>query len=107
MKNSIHKSKKVLYDWEKESLFDSQEDLFKYEYQNFNSKIFISKNNDDIYYLYKYLPISCYNRVPEDFKKNKVISYYKNCSNEILSYKNNDNQKIYNNFTYIINVCCC
>lgn len=100
MKNSIHKSKKVLYDWEKESLFDSQEDLFKYEYQNFNSKIFISKNNDDIYYLYKYLPISCYNRVPEDFKKNKVISYYKNCSNEILSYKNNDNQKIYNNFTY-------
>lgn len=116
MKNSIHKSKKVLYDWEKESLFDSQEDfssipnnknyvkeyklLFKYEYQNFNSKIFISKNNEDIYYLYKYLPISCYNRVPEDFKKNKVIRYYKNCSNEILSYKNNDNQKIYNNFTY-------
>lgn len=27
MKNSIHKSKKVLYDWEKESLFDSQEDF--------------------------------------------------------------------------------
>lgn len=116
MKNSIHKSKKALYDWEKESLFDSQEDfssipnnknyikeyklLFKYEYQNFNSKIFISKNNDDIYYLYKYLPISCYNRVPEDFKKNELIRRYKNCSNEILSYKNNDNQKIYNNFTY-------
>lgn len=116
MKNIIHKSKKVLYDWEKESLFDSQEDfssipnnknyvkkykfLFKYEYQDFNSKIFISKNNDDIYYLYKYLPISCYNRVPEDFKKNELIRRYKNCSNEILSYKNNDNQKIYNNFTY-------
>ena len=113
MKNIIHKSKKVLYDWEKESLFDSQEDfssipnnknyvkkykfLFKYEYQDFNSKIFISKNNDD---LYKYLPISCYNRVPEDFKKNELIRRYKNCSNEILSYKNNDNQKIYNNFTY-------
>ena len=110
MKNSIHKSKKVLYDWEKESLFDSQEDFSsipnnknyvkEYKLQNFNSKIFISKNNEDIYYLYKYLPISCYNRVPEDFKKNKVIRYYKNCSNEILSYKNNDNQKIYNNFTY-------
>lgn len=27
MKNIIHKSKKVLYDWEKESLFDSQEDF--------------------------------------------------------------------------------
>ena len=57
-------------------------------------------DTNNIYYLYKYLPISCYNRVPEDFKKNELIRRYKNCSNEILSYKNNDNQKIYNNFTY-------
>ena len=115
MKNIIHKSKKVLYDWEKESLFDSQEDFSSIPnnknyvkntnfYLNMNIRIltlkFYFKNNDDIYYLYKYLPISCYNRVPEDFKKNELIRRYKNCSNEILSYKNNDNQKIYNNFTY-------
>lgn len=116
MKYNSHKSKKVLYNWEKEVLFNSQEDFsstsnnknhikenkstFKDKYRNFNSNIFISQKKDDIYYLYKYLPRSCYNKLPEDCKKkNKVIDNYYNCSNKILSYKNNGNQKIYDDFT--------
>ena len=62
-------------------------------------KIFISNNNQEIYYLHNYLPKNCYNKLPPIWLEDDLIIDYKELSDKVLIYKNDTNPEVNNIFT--------
>ena len=111
---NIYKCENGLYDWQNECLFKFQEDFTSiFNNKSFSEenkiisnyinkiflKIFISNNNQEIYYLHNYLPKNCYNKLPPIWLEDDLIIDYKELSDKVLIYKNDTNPEVNNIFT--------